>query len=665
LKEFKNTYRVDIQVLRGIAVLSVLLFHAKQTYFPLGYLGVDVFFVISGFVVTPLILRIFIPSVDFDIKGTFKRLCTFFIRRFFRLAPALGTTLILTILLIIVFSPSWDNRDFPHQAIATLLVVGNWGAFTFVGDYFYGNSNPLVHTWSLSAEEQIYILLPFFFFLASFFSLRFRKTLILRSVFMVGIISLIAQFLIQAFSHKYFGFDTAIVKNALFYSPISRVWEFSLGALAYAHSSNKISEINIRKNLWSFVIAVAVAVSIVYFLVSAPWPLIATLFAFIIIYFKVLLHLPSIVTTILAWIGDRSYSIYLVHLPLMYVAKNSPIFGDSRRQIIIGLSLITSILLGTLIYSRIENEFRIRDSVSNSGNRAIAKVFAIFMLFPLISFLSLDFAIANNYWGVLNIQSPSNGQSFENSSCKSFNALTPCKYEIGTSSNGIANLLIGDSHAESLSNVFSQVVDEKSESYAIWTKGNCPFILRNTVQGSEYKEVLASLSLVNEKVSCLDHNQQILEYLQSKVPVRVWVTNRNMQGYKSSFSWNISNGVLQSLVSLNLKTLADAAKEIVYIGPVPEKVYGDVPTHRLLWQLSRGNITNFRIKDLPNGPFDDNQFFTKEVLPVNATFINPIDIFCSTQNCNLGGDYQFYSDSHHLNIRGSQRLRIDLERVFK
>lgn len=409
MKELTKDRRLDIQVLRGIAVLLVLLYHAKQAYFPLGYLGVDVFFVISGFVVTPLILRIFPPTEDFDRAETFKRLRSFFIRRFFRLAPALGTSLMLTFFLITLFSPNWDNRNFPHQAIATLLLVGNWGALTFVGDYFQGNSSPLVHTWSLSAEEQIYILLPILLFLFSFSSRRFRKLSILRSVLLVGAISFIGQFIIQAFSYEYFGVDASVVENVLFYSPISRFWEFSLGAMAFALSSNKASEVKVRISFWSIAIVGASTIGVIYFLMSDPWPLAATATAFVVIYFKLLFRLPSIFQSILAWVGDRSYSIYLMHLPLIYIAKNSPVFGDSRRLIVTGLSVIASILLGALIFSQIENRFRIRGSVFNPKKKTTANIFAIFVALPLVTFSSLDMAIVNNYWGVLNIQLPTGG----------------------------------------------------------------------------------------------------------------------------------------------------------------------------------------------------------------------------------------------------------------
>ena len=405
MKDFTNRHRVDIQVLRGIAVLAVLLFHAKQSIFPLGYLGVDVFFVISGFVVTPLILRIFPHSETFDRKEAFDRLSAFFIRRFFRLAPALGTSLILAVLLVLILSPSWDNRDFPHQAIATLLLVGNWGAFTFVGDYFHGSSSPIIHTWSLSAEEQIYIFIPLFLFFL-LYSRRFRKSSILGILLLIGIISFIAQFLIQVFSSKYLGFDPDVIKNALFYSPVSRLWEFSLGTLAYALSTKKINEVKFSKNFGFFVFLVGISASLIFFLSFDPWPLISTMAALGIIYFELLLLLPRIVQSLLGWVGDRSYSIYLVHLPLMYVAKNSPIFGDARRQIVIGLAFVMSILIGSVMYSHMENRFRITARSKTSDKKNIKKIIGIFVLFPLISFSSLDLAIAHNYWGALNIQLP-------------------------------------------------------------------------------------------------------------------------------------------------------------------------------------------------------------------------------------------------------------------
>ena len=156
-------YRQDIQVLRGLAVLAVVVFHANETLFPLGYLGVDIFFVISGFVVTPLILRIFSEYEGGESRSSNIRL--FYRRRFYRLAPALAVTLIFSVVSIFLFAPISIHERFARQGIATLLLAGNLGAYRYSGNYFSPDPNPLVHTWSLSVEEQIYVFLPLLFLL--------------------------------------------------------------------------------------------------------------------------------------------------------------------------------------------------------------------------------------------------------------------------------------------------------------------------------------------------------------------------------------------------------------------------------------------------------------------------------------------------------------------
>ena len=106
-------YRNDIQALRGMAVLAVVLFHAKEIYFPLGYLGVDSFFVMSGFVVTPLIIRAVSAETS---AGLGSALITFYKRRFFRLAPALGATLGLTAVFVFLIGDFNDHLKFGSMA---------------------------------------------------------------------------------------------------------------------------------------------------------------------------------------------------------------------------------------------------------------------------------------------------------------------------------------------------------------------------------------------------------------------------------------------------------------------------------------------------------------------------------------------------------------------
>jgi len=145
--------RKDIQSLRGVAVIAVVAFHLSEKYFPYGYLGVDVFFVISGYVLTDQFIRIY-QGNKIEI---FTRLLIFFRMRFWRLAPALFVVLLVsTILIFLTVTPS-NHTSFSLQGIATIFLVGNLGALKLNGDYFRPDPNPLLHTWSLSVEEQIYI----------------------------------------------------------------------------------------------------------------------------------------------------------------------------------------------------------------------------------------------------------------------------------------------------------------------------------------------------------------------------------------------------------------------------------------------------------------------------------------------------------------------------
>ena len=226
----ETKYRRDIQVLRGLAVLAVVLFHAGESYFPLGYLGVDVFFVISGFVVTPLILRIFTDQANGGVL--LSNLRYFYMRRFYRLAPALAVVFTISAVTIFLLGPIGDHQKFAGQGIATLLLVGNLGAYKYSWDYFSPNPNPLVHTWSLSVEEQIYIFLPLILILI----LRNRKRLNKITAFLLGVISVVSfvSFLFPVILQSlYSRAGVEIASRFSFYSPIDRIWQFTAGGLAF------------------------------------------------------------------------------------------------------------------------------------------------------------------------------------------------------------------------------------------------------------------------------------------------------------------------------------------------------------------------------------------------------------------------------------------------
>ena len=213
----KINYRPEIDGLRAIAVFSVITYHARDTFLPGGFLGVDIFFVISGYLITSLILK--------ELKLTNKfSFSNFYERRVRRIIPALlGMIILSTFISYITLLPD-SFVDFSKSLISSIFSVSNF-YFLYTGNLYGAESSllkPLLHTWSLSVEEQFYILLPVTVFVIYKF---FRKHL-LTLIFSGILISLIfSQYISSAHSSSsaHSGFN--------FYLLPSRGFELLLGSL--------------------------------------------------------------------------------------------------------------------------------------------------------------------------------------------------------------------------------------------------------------------------------------------------------------------------------------------------------------------------------------------------------------------------------------------------
>lgn len=354
----KPHFRKDIQALRGVAVMAVVFFHVSPRMFPLGYLGVDVFFVISGFVVTPLILRIFRDPNQESLKtyqriNLFDNLLKFYVRRFFRLAPALIVTLIVSAGFILLLAPVSDHQNFYSQGLYTLFLLGNVGAFKNSGDYFRPDLNPLIHTWSLSVEEQIYILLPLLMIIL-FAKFKNQKSAFAKIFLTLTCLSLF----LFLFPNTFVTFGLG--NDFVFYSPVSRLWQFTLGGLTFLISRST------HFNQFQFKIFF-ISLPLIFILLYSPFQidlnisvLLSTFTAAALITIKGLELIPKFIGCTLIWIGDRSYSIYLLHMPIIYISNYQDIFdfnlwGDRILRI---LALVFIVLFANLMYTRVENRFR-------------------------------------------------------------------------------------------------------------------------------------------------------------------------------------------------------------------------------------------------------------------------------------------------------------------
>ncbi len=643
-------YRKDIQVLRGLAVFAVVLFHADESHFPLGYLGVDAFFVISGFVVTPLILRIFEEDL---IQGRrLANLVFFYKRRFYRLAPALSVTLVFSGVIVFFFGPISDHQRFARQGIATLFLGGNIGAQKYSGDYFSPNPNPLVHTWSLSVEEQIYLFLPLVLMLL-INNHRYLKKL--TAVVFVFITSMsFITFQIPEISQQLYSRVSFLSPSIFaFYSPVDRLWQFTLGGLGclvLIRSKWRVAKIPRVIDLFLICSLLIVLFGTVQMSLKVSSTLVSLLVVIVIVS-RSLELLPNFIIKKFEWIGDRSYSIYLVHLPLLYIAKYSPMtkIGNSENRIIQSLvAVCVSVAIGSICYSKIENKYRKRGDCS-SNNKSITLALILTLFLPLILFVSLDRSTL--------VALPSSGMPTpglvlpwdwdENCQVESLNSKvnsSPCKY--GDASWNHSILLIGDSHAASVSRAVIALGNTNNMRTFVFTFQGCGFIK------SEYElDVTYRYPYLTKE--CLEHNDAILRLVSEIQPsVIIWA-------HRSSSTMVSPNNVesrtrYNKMIARNLLSMTDKKNILINIGSGPEFIPISTWTEVLLKRKSYFSKI----------PFEDNIFWKSR----NATgyYLDSLKILCPGNSClNKSGEGWLFHDSDHLSELGANLLKPKLDYMIK
>ncbi len=319
-------FRSDIQGLRAIAVLAVLLFHINNGWLPGGYLGVDIFFVISGYLITANIVR--------DIELQRFSFLTFFRRRASRLFPAGGITIIMT-LVVGYFTLSPDQiMDLAGSAIAAIGLHSNIYYWSSVGYFDLDASlKPLLHTWSLGVEQQFYIFWPIALVVCSSMS---RKILPIF-VALVGVASFVCAQILVTDHH-----------SLVFYWMPFRIFEFSLGAmLAFLAQGSARRLPNEALAGWAGVAAIFASVAFLEKHVPMPsfWSLLPCAGAAAVIYGG---RHPALQAFLgcapMVFIGRISYSLYLVHWPIILLSPT----GTNPVVLIVG-SAIAAILLYFLV----------------------------------------------------------------------------------------------------------------------------------------------------------------------------------------------------------------------------------------------------------------------------------------------------------------------------
>ena len=371
-------YRREIDGLRAVAVLAVIFFHAGFNAFQGGYVGVDVFFVISGYLITTIILS--------DMNNQKFSIVTFYERRARRILPALFLVMLCCLPFAWFLLLPNDLKDF-SESLAAVSVFSSNILFWRQSGYFDTASElkPLLHTWSLAVEEQYYILFPVFLMLLW----KFRKRLIFAALMVVGIASLAAA--------EWGAYNKP---DMTFFLLPTRAWELAIGALIafyFLYNRKHAEFIKSRKKaseVLGFVGLLLICYSIFAFDDDTPFPslyaLIPTVGTGLIIIFSTsetavgrLLGIKAMVG-----IGLISYSTYLWHYPIFVFARRASL-TEPGTTLLLFLSAL-SVLLGFISWRFVESPFR---------NKGIISRRKIFSFGAVGSFLFVLIACAGVYTG--------------------------------------------------------------------------------------------------------------------------------------------------------------------------------------------------------------------------------------------------------------------------
>lgn len=347
-------YRAEIDGLRALAVIPVILFHAGFELFSGGYVGVDVFFVISGYLIT----RIIVDELE---DGKFS-LVNFYERRTKRILPALFFYIAITIPFALSIFPPHAIKDFFQSVFATALFISNI-FFYIETDYFndFSETAPLLHTWSLSVEEQFYVVFPLLLMISS----RLRSKPLLAPVILLSIASLVMS---ELYIHSDPSFS--------FYFIFTRFWELGFGGAAaigykrgYFNFNPGVSQIGALLGVLLVIIPMLAYSGVTPFPgITALAPVLGTLLILVCSAQNGIVK--SILSTkILTYTGLISYSLYLSHNIVFAVFRNGGWALDNPSNRI--FAIIISILLAIFSYKFVEQKIR-RASISKKTVFAFA-----------------------------------------------------------------------------------------------------------------------------------------------------------------------------------------------------------------------------------------------------------------------------------------------------
>lgn len=624
-------YRADIDGLRAVAVMAVVLHHLSSTLVPGGYIGVDVFFVISGYLITKIIGQ----EIE-EGRFTFTR---FYERRIRRLFPALFAMLAATLVAgWFLLLPS-DYVATLRAALGTVLFSSNivfWK--DMAAGYFASDAklNPLLHTWSLAVEEQFYLLFPILLLLCFRYASRYLVAVLLACAF----ITLVASSLLVK------GHEVAV----FFLSPF-RFWELLAGSLLAVKAVPDIDS-RITRELVAGAGLLAIAVSAFVYDTKTVFPGMTALAP--VVGTVAILHAggsgSTFVGRILSWhpvvyIGLISYSLYLWHWPLIVLTRFA--IGMQPLAPYLPTLLLTSIVLGGLSYHFIEQPFRHGNSVHRNKMFAAAVVAAVALLSVSVFGLARSGSPGRFDLQVIALDKARKPE-IPYRECDSHKDW--CR--IGAKGVEPTVLLWGDSHMLAWAPALDRVYAKQGKGAILAIVSACPPILG--VERDRSPNCFRS----NEKVFQFLHNTPTIETI---VLAAYWSTYFAEQSSLSDINPKLA--VLDEMsAAVGLKRtfskLSSLGRKVYVLGPVP--VYDlEVPVGLALEHMQQRKLLSMTMQ-MHRAKHRDFYKINETGLDPGIQFVDPEKWMCRP-NCIVLHDVTLYRDAHHLSVAGSLYLLPNLE----
>jgi peptidoglycan/LPS O-acetylase OafA/YrhL len=608
MKQEKIKYINHIQTLRAFSVLLVFFFHCNLVFFNNGYLGVDIFFIISGYVITKLLEQNFFKNKSYQFKN-------FYFKRIIRIFPVYFFVITIFCLFFLFIGPLTD-LDYIIKKIAYLITfTTNFYYLNYSNKEYFDNifQDPLNHTWSLAVEMQFYLFFPFLiFFLKKNFNRKY-------------IIIILSKIIIFGIFFTFFFFENI---NLSFYSPIFRFWEFLLGSLAYyVHTKKNNLNIENYTYLFYFILFFIIIFSNANFRFFNLLLITTITFLFLVLK-KNQSHLNSIFNNnIIVHLGNISYSFYLWHLPILYFFN---IYFENKVKFV--FAFLITYLLSYFSFFFIEQKFK------NFKINIINKIF----FFGIACILLISGTIKIYYYEIKNFITSNNYLEKKFSLTKRINYT-----EIKINNNEIYKFCTEESKNYNL-NHYSL----RKECLKITDKETLIY-----VEGDSHTAMFLPLIFAYDNFKNIYYIHNNSNYFHKEV-------NNQLKNFKNLLYVRSIN----SLDELNYfkKNLQNFDKRINFliITPIPNYYNDKVRPVECLIQNREcffETAQDYKTRELNLFYKNINQLKNSQK---NIIFFDPYEFLCPKKKCyihNTKNKLLIYRDGNHLTIEGSLSLKKNFD----